>query len=156
MSSCSCRTPEAELAGSGRDDCGKESQLLRRLASQVAVTIERKPSVRAGEAVHVSWKRGSERFLAKRPAHIVLTMPEWVRFEGSHMLALPANARAPSGIEHGIGQMRVFIPLSTRSVPEQGAFRIKAYGTGPLTIGSAVIAKTACGETIRRRPRPSL
>jgi hypothetical protein len=145
---------EAELAGSGRDDCGKESQLLKRLASQVAVTIERKPSVRAGEAVHVSWKRGSERFLAKRPAHIVLTMPEWVRFEGSHMLALPANARAPSGIEHGIGQMRVFIPLSTRSVPEQGAFRIKAYGTGPLTIGCAVIAKTACGETILSQATP--
>jgi hypothetical protein len=145
---------DAELAGSGRDACGKEGQLLKRLASQVTVTIEGKPSVKAGEAVQVSWKRGSERFLARRPAHIVLTMPEWVRFEGSHMLPLPAGARTPSGINYGGGQMRVFIPLSTRSVPEQGAFKIQAYRTGPLTIGHAVVVKTACGETILSQGTP--
>ena len=57
-----------------------------------------KAAGKAGDALVINWQKGSGRYLNNRPVHIVLTMPEWVRFEGAHILPIPPGGRAPSDI----------------------------------------------------------
>ena len=124
------------------------SGYLRGLAAGVEVTIDRKSSVKAGEPFSVAWRRGPDRFPLSRPVHLVFAMPDGARCTGGHILPIPPGARALSGIAFGANQLRVFLPLAQRAVPGSGGFTLAAHRTGPFAIASAVVAKTACGETV--------
>lgn len=132
----------------GPRDCGAEKAALQPLAASVDIKIGGKGAAGAGEPIEVAWKRGGGNLPLDLPVYIILTMPEWVRFEGQYILPIPSGARVPSGVGYGADKMRVFIPLSARNTPQQGSFKIHAYRAGPLQIGYAVVAKPACGETV--------
>ena len=137
---------EAELQAAG--SCAAEDALLRDLAKSVAVSFDAPNNLAVGEAITVNWTRGNTKFLRSRPVHLVFAMPDWVRFEGRDLIALPAGARAPAAVAFGAERMRVFVPLHMLGMPEAATFKIKPYRAGPLMVEHAVIAKTGCGERI--------
>src|SRR5262249_23620214 len=97
--------------------CASELEILKTLVSTVAVRFGAGATVKAGEAIKVTWTRGEHPFPLTTPVHIVLAMPEWARFKGPYILPIPPGGRVPSDIGYGAGQLRVFIPLAQSSIP---------------------------------------
>jgi len=128
--------------------CDAERAVLQALAAGIRISIEPNSFVKAGDAIAVTWRRGNTKAPLDLPAHIVYSMPDEVRFEGQHILPIPAQGRVPSDIEFGAGRMRVFTPLAAQATPDSGSFKIKPYKAGPFTIDYALVSKTQCGESV--------
>jgi hypothetical protein len=144
--------PREEALSAG--GCAAEEALLRDLVKSVSVSLAAPDDLSVGAAIAVNWTGAKAKFLHSRPVYLVFAVPEWVRFEGGDVIALPAGARAPAAIAFGADRTRVFVPLHMLGTPAAGAFKIKPYRTGLLTVEHAVVASTGCGERIlAQRPR---
>lgn len=141
---------EALFQTPSHHSCDKQVELLKPLAAGFTVKIERdgvalknNSEIKAGEPFTIAWKRGSEPFMTKRPAYLIFSTYDWVRFEGRDILPIPPNGRMPWGIPD-MGLMRVFVPLSTPATPESGTFTARAHRTGSLSFTWAVVSSD-CG-----------
>ena len=140
------------LSGPGLQQCEREGDLLGRIASAFAVDVQAPARLAVGDSIGVTWRRGSEAFPLDRPAYIVFTMPESVRFAGRNIIVVPPRARAPGGVTAGQDDMRVLVPLAGPRTPDAGSFNIKSYRAGPLAISYSFVTKTACGERVHAGP----
>jgi len=128
--------------------CSSDAAMLARAAASVRVSLHNPGGVKAGQPMRVSWRRGDWRVPKDTSVHLVLVLPEWVRFGGKYLLPLPPGAPAPASLQHGLDKMRVVLPLTSDHSPRADEIAVKPYRAGPLRIEYALLAKSSCGETI--------
>lgn len=128
--------------------CSSDAAMLARAAGSVAVTLHDPGGVKAGQPIRVSWRRDNWSIPDATSVHLILVLPEWVRFSGKYLLPLPPGAPAPASLKHGLDKMRVVLPLTSAHAPRADEIAVKAYRAGPLRIEYALLAKSSCGETI--------
>lgn len=128
--------------------CSSDAAMLARAAGSVAVTLHEPGGVKAGQPIRVSWRRDSWSIPDATSVHLMLLLPEWVRFGGKYLLPLPPGAPAPASLKHGLDKMRVVLPLTLAHAPRADEIAVKAYRAGPLRIKYALLSKSSCGETV--------
>lgn len=128
--------------------CSSDAAMLARAGGSVAVTLHDPGGVKAGQPIRVSWRRDNWSIPDATSVHLMLVLPEWVRFGGKYLLPLPPGAPAPASLKHGLDKMRVVLPLTSAHAPRADEIAVKAYRAGPLRIEYALLAKSSCGETV--------
>ena len=128
--------------------CSSDAAMLARAAGSVAVKLHDPGGVKAGQPIRVSWRRDNWNLPDATSVHLMLVLPEWVRFSGKYLLPLPPGAPAPASLKHGLDKMRVVLPLTSAHAPRADEIAVKAYRAGPLRIEYALLAKSSCGETV--------
>ena len=151
----SCQTPSAELG---------------RLASGVHLQIAAPEQIDAGGSINFSWE-ASERFPITAPVYAILAISGEARFEvpaKPHteeisddkeppsrsspslpgFIALRPSSAGPAGITFAAGMTRAFIPLHQEGSHLSGAFTARLFEAGKVSLQTALIAATPCGETI--------
>lgn len=128
--------------------CSPDAAMLSRAGDTVAVTLHNPGGVKAGQPIRVSWRRDNWSIPDATSVHLMLVLPEWVRFGGKYLLPLPPGAPAPASLKHGLDKMRVVLPLTSAHAPRADEIAVKSYRAGPLRIEYALLAKSSCGETI--------
>lgn len=128
--------------------CSSDAAMLARAGGSVAVTLHDPGGVKAGQPIRVTWRRDNWSIPEGTSLHLMLVLPEWVRFGGKYLLPLPPGAPAPASLKHGQDKMRVVLPLTSAHAPRADEIAVKAYRAGPLRIEYALLAKSSCGETV--------
>ncbi|PPD30134.1 MAG: hypothetical protein CTY20_04330 [Hyphomicrobium sp.] len=129
-------------------ECSSDAAILARAARAVSVTLRHQGAAKAGQPIPIAWRRGDWNLPRDTSLHLVLTMPEWVRFSGKYLLPLPPRAPAPAGLTYGLDKLRVVLPLTSETAPRSDELAVKVYQAGPFRIAHALIAKSSCGETV--------
>jgi hypothetical protein len=130
-------------------DCTGEFSRAQAIAASISVEFQRSERLRAGEPITIKWRK-PHGDLSRTPIYLVIGAPAEVRFAGSQMIALAAEARAPQGLAFATHSARAVIPLHRISTTDEGQVSVLPYKSGVQTISWAALTTGACGERVLR------
>jgi tetratricopeptide (TPR) repeat protein len=113
--------------------------------AQTAVTVQA-DAARVGQPLAVNWTTNGAAKDPRKPAYLIVTMDDAVRFDGRGFFALGAGAPNPTGISFGKQQMRVVVPLQTAFAKSSGTLAVLPYRAGPFSLAWSVVGLASCGE----------
>jgi hypothetical protein len=130
-------------------DCASDLAQAQAAAARIDIEIHSPEHPRVGDAVIVKWRK-PHGDLSHTPIYLVVSAPSEIRFAGTDMIGLTAEARGPLGLAYAAHSARAIIPFQRLSAINQGQVSVLPYKVGAQTIGWAVLAVGACGERLVR------